>query len=367
MSDVLFCIYYRTTHYMVYAQNPMSILFVSKSNIFSVKNKKGGDYSNLAIINDLSKKFTIDILFSDNVNDTKLPQFIKNKFKCSGLNTTFNIFLIVFKTFNMKFENSYSYILAPKGSLVYSYFLSIFNNIPLVICVRDFHELPLLGPCYGKTSIKDLIKICFFYFLWRRIYHKSHLVITNSQFLKNTILKYYSKTNVEVLFPSVKITNKKYYPSKHKPIGLISGTVHKGEDVLLSISLKLPQLNFIIYNSTMELCFPANVKCVGYTNRDEIFSNISLLLVPSTSYETFGRIVVESQLRGIPCLCHGIGGLKESQIIEDYIIPFNDINNWVNKINYVLENYNYCRNLLTSKYENYTSDIHIKKLRKIFN
>jgi len=117
----------------------------------------------------------------------------------------------------------------------------------------------------------------------------------------------------------------------------------------------------------MDLRFPANVKCVGYTNRDEIFSNISLLLVPSTWYETFGRIVVESQLRGIPCLCHGIGGLKESQIIEDYIIPFNDINNWVNKINYVLENYNYCCNILTSKYQNYTSDIHIKKLRKIFN
>ena len=345
----------------------MSILFVSKSNIFTVKNKKGGDYSNLAIINDLSQKFTIDILFSDNVTDTKLPQFIKNKFKCSGLNTTFNIFLIVFKTFNMKFENRYSYILAPKGSLIYSYFLSIFNNIPLVICVRDFHELPLLGQCYGKTSIKDSIKLCFFYFLWRRIYHKSHLVITNSQFLKNTILKYYIKTNVEVLFPSVITTNKKYYPNKHKPIGLISGTVHKGEDVLLSISQKLPKLNFIIYNSTMELDFPENVKCLGYTNRDEIFSNISLLLVPSTLNETFGRIVIESQLRGIPCLCHGIGGLKESQIIEDFIVSFNDIENWVNKINYVLKNYNYCCNMLTSKYVNYNFDLHYQKLGEIFN
>ena len=49
------------------------------------------------------------------------------------------------------------------------------------------------------------------------------------------------------------------------------------------------------------------------------------MLVPSLWGEAFGKIVVESMLRGIPVLASNLGGLPEAKLGVDYLLPVEPI------------------------------------------
>jgi len=54
---------------------------------------------------------------------------------------------------------------------------------------------------------------------------------------------------------------------------------------------------------------------------EEILSQTRVLLAPSLWYETFGYVVPEAMLRGIPVLAGDIGGLPEAKLGVDYVLP----------------------------------------------
>ncbi len=54
---------------------------------------------------------------------------------------------------------------------------------------------------------------------------------------------------------------------------------------------------------------------------DEILRRTRVLLVPSVVPETFGNVVVEAMLRGIPVLAAEIGGLPEAKLGVPYLLP----------------------------------------------
>lgn len=54
---------------------------------------------------------------------------------------------------------------------------------------------------------------------------------------------------------------------------------------------------------------------------DELLRETRVLLVPSVIPETFGNVVVEAMLRGIPVLAAEIGGLPEAKLGVPYLLP----------------------------------------------
>ncbi len=54
---------------------------------------------------------------------------------------------------------------------------------------------------------------------------------------------------------------------------------------------------------------------------EEILNQTCILLVPSLWPETFGYVVPEAMLRGIPVLASDLGGLKEAKLGVDYLLP----------------------------------------------
>ena len=56
-------------------------------------------------------------------------------------------------------------------------------------------------------------------------------------------------------------------------------------------------------------------------NIEEILTQTRILLVPSLWPETFGYVVPEAMLRGIPVLASDLGGLPEAKLGVDYLLP----------------------------------------------
>ncbi|MDH3899865.1 MAG: glycosyltransferase family 4 protein [Gammaproteobacteria bacterium] len=103
----------------------------------------------------------------------------------------------------------------------------------------------------------------------------------------------------------------------------------KGVSIFIGLAREFPDIEFAAvptWGADQELIdrmqeLP-NIRILKPANDiEDILGQTRILLVPSLWPETFGYVVPEAMLRGIPVLASDIGGLPEAKLGVDYVLP----------------------------------------------
>jgi len=182
-------------------------------------------------------------------------------------------------------------------------------------------------------------------------------VIYTSKFIKKQLSKF-------IKCPSILIyqifERDEYFIEENKKdkeyITLVNPVKEKGLEIIQQIIQLMPDRKFLLvegWNNLVGKYTPFNnYPHVFLMSRQEdmkqVYKRTKILLIPSIWQEGFGRIAIEAQISGIPVIASDIGGLKESVGKGGYLIKnYTDSNQWVQKINKILNSKKLYRHLST--------------------
>jgi hypothetical protein len=112
-------------------------------------------------------------------------------------------------------------------------------------------------------------------------------------------------------------------------VTMVNTAPSKGLPIFLELAGKLPDVEFALVptraltdEARSELTQSANVRLLQpQEDINKIFARTRILLAPSLCAESFGQIVVDAMLRGIPVLGSNLGGIPEAKLGIDYVLP----------------------------------------------
>lgn len=119
-------------------------------------------------------------------------------------------------------------------------------------------------------------------------------------------------------------------------VTMINPCVVKGSPIFIALARALPEVEFaaVLSWGTTErdqqaLAELPNVTTIAPTaDIDQFFAQTRILLAPSLWHESFGLVVVEAMLRGIPVLASDVGGLPEAKLGTRFLLPVTPITSY---------------------------------------
>jgi glycosyltransferase involved in cell wall biosynthesis len=169
---------------------------------------------------------------------------------------------------------------------------------------------------------------------FRDALRKSAGAISKSEFARDYVRRWIGLESKVIRFPAFGSPPFPVYtnPDAGFVLAINPGT-HKGIDVLVKLAESMPNVAFAAvpgWNTTPETL--ARLRSLPnfdilpfYANLDELFCQARVLLVPSTCLETFGNVVVDAMVRGIPVIASDAGGLPEAKLDVEYVVPIRTI------------------------------------------
>ena len=236
----------------------------------------------------------------------------------------------------------------------FSAFHAILNNFRPDI-LMTFADDCLAMALQAEANLRDLPIVCP---VLNSNYFNNNFKFANCIFTESKeTANQYQKIGINVKDVGPFINSEKILIKKHRPqyITFVNPIHEKGVALAARLALmaekKYPDLKFLfvesrgntknifesLYNADDSNDYPLkirqlqNLEIVQHTNdMREIYSKTSLLLVPSLCYESFGLVVTEAMMNGIPVLASQSGGLVENvgdggQCLE---VPYLTKNDW---------------------------------------
>ena len=138
----------------------------------------------------------------------------------------------------------------------------------------------------------------------------------------------------------------------HGKITFINPTPQKGVDIALKIAEKMPDKSFLFvigkwsgFRKKLKTQFVSsgqklpNVQILeNQTDMRNVYAETKILLVPSQFIETFGRVIREAQLNGIPVVASDVGGISHTMGKGGVLIkPKNDVQGYIEALRFLSE------------------------------
>jgi glycosyltransferase involved in cell wall biosynthesis len=231
----------------------------------------------------------------------------------------YKIFSLIKKTID-EFKPDITIVSEDKSHLLME---SVLETKTRTVCLSHSQTVLPFGPeCFEVNEMRA------------KLYPKCHGIIAVSDYLRNYFQKWAGLEAKRIYFPSYGEGPFPYYGNFDNPyITVINPSAIKGFPIMIGLARRFPQLKFaavITWSTTIieleELKSINNITIMQpVEDVNEIYRQTKVFLMPSLWGESFGQVVVEAMLRGIPVIASNVGGLPEAKQGLDYILPVNPI------------------------------------------
>ena len=166
------------------------------------------------------------------------------------------------------------------------------------------------------------------------IFQKLDGILTVSQFMVDYFKKWANLEATVIYFPSYGEGPFAYLASYDNPyVTVINPSAYKGYSIFVELAKRLPDVEFAAVptwgtgeEELEEMRRISNITIIPpCENVDEIYRQTKVFLMPSLWGESFGQVVVEALLRGLPVIASNVGGLREAKLGTKYSLSVNPI------------------------------------------
>jgi glycosyltransferase involved in cell wall biosynthesis len=172
-------------------------------------------------------------------------------------------------------------------------------------------------------------------------------------------------------------TSQKNEASATNSVLFVNPVSYKGGDIMFEVATNLHNVHFRIapgWGRPVPKKWQAleNVDIAKYAlTRQQLFSNVSLAVVPTQGPEAFGRVGIEAQVFGIPVTASNHSGLAESLGSSAHLVDnYTSSDSWCEAIISMLSKNEYRNRLTTLGFENtkrYSPESAVRVTEKILN